>query len=48
MARREVAHVQHGRTDHRGLSHLTFGEEPIDNAPLVQELDRARVKTAGT
>jgi hypothetical protein len=47
MTRREVAHVQHGRAEHRGLSHLTLGEEPISDPTLIQHLDRARVKTAG-
>ncbi len=47
MTRREVAHVQHGRAEHRGLSHLTLREEPIGDPALIQHLDRARVKTAG-
>ena len=47
MTRREVAHVQHGRGQHRGLSHLTLREEPISDPTLIQHLDRARVKTAG-
>ena len=47
MTRREVAHVQHGRAEHRGLSHLTLREEPIGDPTLIEHLDRARVKTAG-
>ena len=47
MTRREVAHVQHRRAEHRGLSHLTLREEPISDATLIEHLDRARVKTAG-
>ncbi|MCW2971459.1 MAG: hypothetical protein JWO23_2586 [Solirubrobacterales bacterium] len=47
MTRREVAHVQHGRSDHRGLSHLTLREEPVSHPTLIQHLDRARVKAAG-
>ena len=47
MTRREVAHVQHGRADHRRLSHLTFREEPVNDSTLIQHLDRARVKTPG-
>jgi hypothetical protein len=48
VTRREVAHVQHGRAERRGLSHLTLREEPISDATLIQDLDRARVKTAGS
>ena len=47
MTRREVAHVQHRRRDHRGLSHLTLREEAISDPPLIQHFDRARVKAAG-
>ncbi len=47
MTRREVAHVQHGRAEHRGLSHLTLREESISDPTLIQHLDRARVKAAG-
>jgi hypothetical protein len=47
MTRREVAHVQHGRTERRDLSHLTLREEPIGNSALIQHLDRARVNAAG-
>ena len=47
MTRREVAHVEHGCADHRGLSHLTLREEAISDPPLIEHLDRARVKTAG-
>jgi hypothetical protein len=47
MTRREVAHVQHGRGQHRGLSHLTLRQEAICDPTLIQQLDRARVKTAG-
>ena len=47
MTRREVAHVQHGRGDHRGLRDLTLREEPIGDSALIEQLDRARVKTAG-
>jgi hypothetical protein len=47
VTRREVAHVQHGRAERRGLSHLALREEPISDPALIQHLDRARVKTAG-
>ena len=47
MTRGEVAHVQHGRADHRGLSHLTLREEAISDPTLIQYLDRARMKAAG-
>ena len=47
MTRREVAHVQHGRADHRGLGHLALREEPISDPTLIEHLDRARVKAAG-
>ena len=47
MTRREIAHVQHSRADHHGLSHLTLREEPIGDPALIQHFDRARVKTAG-
>jgi hypothetical protein len=47
MTRREVAYVQHGRGEHRGLSRLTLRQEPISDPTLIQHLDRARVKTAG-
>ena len=36
MARRKVAHVQHGRADHRGLSDLTLREKPIGDPTLIQ------------
>jgi len=47
MTCREVAHVQHGRSERSDLSHLTLREEPISDTTLIQHLDRARVKTAG-
>jgi hypothetical protein len=47
MTRREIAHVQHGRGQHRGLRHLALREEPIGDPTLIKQLDRARVKTAG-
>jgi hypothetical protein len=47
MTRREVAHVQHGRGQHRGLRHLTLRQESISDAPLIDHLDRTRVKAAG-
>ena len=43
----KVAHVQHGRGQHRRLRHLTLREEPIGDPTLIEHLDRARVKTAG-
>jgi hypothetical protein len=46
MTRREVAHVEHGRGQHRGLGRLALGEEAIGNPALIQQLDRARVKAA--
>ena len=46
MTCREVAHVQHRRSEHRGLSHLTLCEEPISDPTLIKHLDRAGVKTA--
>ncbi len=46
MTRREVAHVQYGRTDHRDLHHLALREEPVSYTTLVQHLDRTRVKAA--
>jgi hypothetical protein len=36
VTRREVAHVQHGRGQHRGLSYLALREEAIGNPTLVQ------------
>ncbi len=48
MTRREVAHVQHRRGERRGLGHLTLREEPIGDPTLIQHLDRAGVKTAGS
>ena len=47
MARWEVAHVQHGRGQHRGLSRLTLREKAIGDPALIEHLDRARVKAAG-
>ncbi len=47
MARREVAHVEHGRAEGRDLSNLTLSEEPIGDPALIQHLDGARVKAAG-
>ena len=47
VTRREVAHVQDGRGQHRGLSHLALREETLRDATLIQHLDRARVKAAG-
>ena len=47
MTRRKVAHVQHGRAERHGLSHLTLREEAIGDPALIQHLDRARVKAAG-
>jgi len=41
MTRREVAHVQDGRGQHRGLGHLALGEEAIGDPTLIQQLDRA-------
>jgi hypothetical protein len=45
MTRREAAHVQHGRAEDRGLSHLPLRKEPISDPTLIQHLDRARSKT---
>ena len=36
-----------GRSERRGLSHLTLREEPISDPTLIEHLDRARVKTTG-
>jgi hypothetical protein len=47
MTRGEVAHVQHRRPDHRGLSDMTLREEAIGDPTLIEHLDRARVKAAG-
>ena len=47
MTRREVAHVQHRRADHRGLRHLTRREEPISDAALIEHFYGARMNTSG-
>lgn len=48
VPRREVADVELGRGETRDLGHLSFGEEPVSNAPLVENLNSAGMETART
>jgi hypothetical protein len=44
----KVADVQRGQGEARDLHDLSLREEPIGNSALIEDLDRARVQTAGT
>ena len=48
MTGRQVAHVQHGPAERHGLVHLTLRQEAMGDATLVEHLDRAGEKAAGS
>lgn len=41
VTRWEIAHVEDGRGEYRGLSHLTLSQEPTSDPTLIQQFDRA-------
>ena len=48
MPGRKIADVQTRDREPRDLRYLPFREEPVDDAALIEDLERARAQTAGT
>ncbi|MHC2215389.1 hypothetical protein ACVIGV_000777 [Rhizobium leguminosarum] len=45
---RKIADIQTRDREARDLGYLPFREEPVDDAPLIENLERPRTQTAGT